>query len=145
MGSQLDPLPLSRVGSRERATKSQLFATWLCETLKWVSPRDLGARHASPKVGLRQCRTLPKHPTSCLARCCESHTPPHCSSSHVQFAEPTSWPTSTRSRSSRIHTPTQIPIPGPMESTHLWKHISRRRWCKFFKMTFFRSKLVFSF
>jgi len=45
MSSQLDPLPLSRVGSRERASKSQLSATWLCETLKWVSPRDLGARH----------------------------------------------------------------------------------------------------
>jgi hypothetical protein len=24
---------------------SHFFATWLCETLKWVSPRDLGARH----------------------------------------------------------------------------------------------------
>jgi hypothetical protein len=44
LGSQLNPLPLFRVGSRERATKSQLSATWLCETLKWVSPRDLGAR-----------------------------------------------------------------------------------------------------
>ncbi len=44
MGSQLDPLPLSRVGSRERASKFQLSATWLCGTLKWVSPRDLGAR-----------------------------------------------------------------------------------------------------
>jgi hypothetical protein len=46
MGSQLDPLPLSRVGSRERASKFQLSATWFCGTLKWVSPRDLGARHA---------------------------------------------------------------------------------------------------
>jgi hypothetical protein len=45
MGSQLDPLPLSRVGSRECASKSQLSATWLCETLKWVSLRDLGVRH----------------------------------------------------------------------------------------------------
>ncbi len=45
MGSQLDPLPLFRVGSRERASKSQLSTTWLCETLKWVSPRDLGTRH----------------------------------------------------------------------------------------------------
>jgi hypothetical protein len=29
---------------REHASKSQLSATWLCGTLKWVSPRDLGAR-----------------------------------------------------------------------------------------------------
>jgi len=50
MGSQLDPLPFSRVGSRERASKSWLSATWLCETLKWVSPRDLGACHKVPGV-----------------------------------------------------------------------------------------------
>jgi hypothetical protein len=54
MGSQLDPLPLSRVGSRERASKSQLSATWLCGTLKWVSPCDLGARHASHNFIIRE-------------------------------------------------------------------------------------------
>jgi hypothetical protein len=53
MGSQLDPLPFSRVGSRERASKSQLSVTWLCETPKWVSPRDLGARQV--------CFTFSKH------------------------------------------------------------------------------------
>jgi hypothetical protein len=55
MGSQLDPLPLSRVGSWEHASKSQLSATWLCGTLKWVSPHDLGARQcpSNGKLGSR--------------------------------------------------------------------------------------------
>jgi hypothetical protein len=29
---------------QSRVATSQLFATWLCGTLKWVSPRDLGVR-----------------------------------------------------------------------------------------------------
>ncbi len=61
MGSQLNPLPFSRIGSRERASKSQLSATWLCGTLKWVSPHDLGARQ--------------------YRRCCIGHTKPYCVSS----------------------------------------------------------------
>jgi hypothetical protein len=37
------PPHLAKVGLRH--SESQFSATWLCETLKWVSPRDLGARH----------------------------------------------------------------------------------------------------
>ncbi len=60
MGSQLDPLPLSRIGSRERASKSQLSATWFCETLKWVSPRDLGAGQFIDKCNMHWNANLKK-------------------------------------------------------------------------------------
>jgi hypothetical protein len=45
LGSQLDPLPLSRVGSRERATKSQIPQLDFVKPSSGFLPRDLGARH----------------------------------------------------------------------------------------------------
>jgi len=38
MGSQLDPLPLSRVGSRERATKSQIPQLDFVKPSSWFHP-----------------------------------------------------------------------------------------------------------
>jgi len=45
MGSQFDPLPLSRVGSQERATKSQIPQLDFVKPSSGFHPRDLGARH----------------------------------------------------------------------------------------------------
>jgi hypothetical protein len=44
LDSHLSP---SRSWECASASKSQLSATWLCGTLKWVSPRDLGAASLS--------------------------------------------------------------------------------------------------
>jgi hypothetical protein len=45
MGSQLDLLPLFRVGSRERAVKSQFPQLNFVKPSSGFRPRELGARH----------------------------------------------------------------------------------------------------